>query len=157
MAVANDFRRSAYLLLTAVAVAIAAAKVVGAENVFEPSRYTPPSKDAYSTNPPDPPRNWPTERPDPTPMFSSNDRSRWATVRALVDDGSYVIGTRTYPDGGNPKTYKDAGIIAEGQYKSLDIILRPLDPPDAGKPVVKEFYSTKPPLFATMAPLRQRA
>src|SRR6185437_4808650 len=83
------FRRSVYLVLTVVAVAIAAAKVVGAENVYEPSRYTPPSPGAYSASPPDPPRIWPATRPDPTPMFSSNDKSRWDTVRALVDDGTY--------------------------------------------------------------------
>jgi len=63
---APDTRRSVYLLLTALALAIAAAKVVGAENVLEPSRYTPPAG-GYSANPPDPPRNWPKERPDPTP------------------------------------------------------------------------------------------
>ncbi|MDB5306678.1 MAG: hypothetical protein JWO38_880 [Gemmataceae bacterium] len=147
---ASDFRRSAFLLLTTAAVAIAAARVVGAENVLEPSRYTPPTKDGYSTVRPDPERPWPPVRPDPTPMFSSNDKSRWATVRALVDDGTYVIGKRTYPDGGNPKVFKDEGIVTEGQYKSLDIVLRPLDPADAGKPVTKEFYSSKPPLFATL-------
>jgi len=36
------------------------------------------------------------------------------------------------------------------EYKSLDIILRPVDPEDGGKPVLKEFYSTKPPLYATL-------
>jgi hypothetical protein len=146
----SDLRRSAYLLLTAVAVAVAAAKVVGAENVLEPSRYTPPHPGDYSTNPPDPPRRWPAERPDPTPMYGSNDKSRWATVRALVDDGTYVIGRRVFPDGGNPKVYADEGIIAEPQYKSLDIVLRPLTPEDAGKPTTKEYYSSKPSLFATL-------
>jgi len=146
----DETRRSIYLLLTAVAVAIAAAKVVGAENLFEPSRYTPPTKDAYSASPPDPPRIWPATRPDPTPMFSSNDKSRWATVRALVDDRTYVIGKRHFADGGNPKSYRDDGIIAEPQYRSLDIILRPLDAGDAGKSVDKEFYSTKPPIYATI-------
>ncbi len=28
------------------------------------------------------------------PTFGSNDRSRWATVRALVDNGTYEIGYR---------------------------------------------------------------
>ena len=28
------------------------------------------------------------------PTFGSNDRSRWATVRALVDEGTFVIGRR---------------------------------------------------------------
>ncbi len=150
MADASDFRRSAYLLLTAVAVSIAAAKVVGAENVLEPSRFTPPTKDAYSASPPDPPRNWPAVRPDPSPMYGSNDKSRWATVRALVDDGTYVIGKRHFPDGGNPKTYRDEGIIADPQYKSLDVILRPLEASDADRSASKEFYSTKPPIYATI-------
>jgi len=150
MADTSDFRRSASLLLIAVATAIAAAKVVGAESVLEPSRYTPPTPDAYSANPPDPPRFWPSTRPDPTPMYGSNDKSRWATVRALVDNGTYAIGTRNYLDGSDSKHYRDEGIVADPQYKSLDIILRPLDPADAGKSVAKEFYSTKPPLFSTL-------
>ena len=147
MADGSDFRRSAYLLLTAVAVAIAAAKVVGAENVFEPSRYKSLTAGSYGS---EKDREWPEKRPDPTPMYGSNDKSRWATVRALVDDGSYVIGKRHFPDGGNPKNYRDDGIVADPQYKSLDIILRPLDASDTGKSVSKEFYSTKPPLYATI-------
>lgn len=147
-----ETRRTIYLLLTTIAVAIAAAKVVGAENLLEPSRYTPPTKDAYSASPPDPPRAWPKERPDPTPMFSSNDKSRWAAVRAIVDDGTFVIGKRHYPDAANPKAYRDSGIIAEPQYRSLDVILRP--PSEEAKAshaaVDQEFYSTKPPLYATL-------
>lgn len=146
---AASLRQSVYLLLTAAAVAIATAKVVGAENVLEPSRYTPPTADGYSANPPDPPRNWPATRPDPSPMFSSNDKSRWATVKALVENGTYVIGYREYPDGGNPKVFTPTGIVAQPMYRSLDIVLRPLDAADTGKPVKKEFYSSKPPLFAT--------
>ena len=146
----EDTRRSIYLLLTTVAVAVAAAKVVGVENLLEPSRYTPPNAGAYSASPPDPPRKWPDSRPDPTPMFGSNDKSRWASVRALVDEGTYVIGKRHFDDGGNPKSFRDIGIIAEPQYRSLDVILRPLDAVDAGKSVDKEFYSTKPPLYATL-------
>jgi len=145
-----DARKSFYWLIGAVAVAVAAARVVGAENLLEPSRYTPPTLEAYSASPPDPPRAWPKERPDPTPMYSSNDKSRWAAVRALVDDGTFVIGRRVFPDGGNPKAYRDVGIIAEPQYRSLDVILRPLAPEDAGRPVEKEFYSTKPPVYAVL-------
>ena len=137
-----DIRRSAYLLLTAVAVAIAAAKVVGAENVLEPSRYSPPPTGGYSTNPPDPPRDWPDSRPDPMPTFSSNDKSRWATIRALVDDKTHVIGKRVYPHPTDPsKPYKDVGIVAEPAYRSLDIVRNP---------ETKEFYSSKPPLMATV-------
>ncbi len=143
-----DTRRSVYLLLTAVAVAAACAKVFGAENLLEPSRYTPPAG-GYSANPPDPPRNWPPERPDPTPMFGSNDKSRWATIRALVDEKTYAIGKRVYPDGRNPKNFTPEGIVTEPQYKSLDIVLRPLEDNAAG-PQIREFYSSKPPLMPTM-------
>src|SRR5947209_2100132 len=41
-----------------------------------------------------PTRLWPATRPYPVPMFGSNDRSRWATIRALVEDGTFVIGRR---------------------------------------------------------------
>jgi hypothetical protein len=138
---AGSLRRSAYLLLTAAAVGIVAAKVVGAENVLEPSRYTAPTKDGYSAVPPDPPRNWPDKRPEPTPTFSSNDKSRWATVRALVDHGTFVIGRRTYPDPSDPKKFHDEGIITEGDYRTLDVVMNP---------DTKAFYSTKPPLLPVL-------
>jgi hypothetical protein len=137
---AQETRRSVYWLLTAVAVAIAAARVFGAENVLEPSRYSPPAAGSYSANPPDPPRHWPSERPDPMPTFSSNDKSRWATIRALVDHGTYVIGKRVeHPR--DPKRYTDTGIVADPAYRSLDIVMNP---------ETKEFYSSKPPLMATL-------
>ena len=144
---ASDLRRSVYLLLTTAAVAVAAAKVVGAENVLEPSRYKPPAAGGYGS---EPDRKWPTERPDPTPMHSSNDKSRWATVRALVDEGTYVIGTRTFPEAGDWKTYTDAGIVTEPQYKTLDVVMRPPNPELTAGPRVQPFYSSKPPLFATL-------
>lgn len=146
----TDLRRSAYLLLIAVAVGIAAAKVVGAENVFEPSRYAPPKEGAYGS---EPKRGWPKERPDPTTMMSSNDRSRWATVQALVDEGTYAIGKRIYEDAARPKEYKDVGIAAPGTaYDTLDKVLRPLSDVERTKGGYKEkeFYSSKPPLYATL-------
>jgi hypothetical protein len=136
---ASDLRRSAFLLLTAAAVAIAAAKTVGAENVYEPSRYKPAEKGGYGY---EPDRPWPDKRPDPVPMFSSNDKSRWATVRALVHDKTYVIGKRTYPDPNNLKVYKDEGIVTDKGYASTDVVLNP---------DTHEFYSSKPPLMATIA------
>jgi hypothetical protein len=151
MADAAQTRRTVYLLLGSVAVAIAAAKVLGAENVYEPSRYKPPmladGRTGYGS---EPDRLWPAERPDPTPMFSSNDKSRWATVRSLVDHGTYVIGKRIYPDGRDPATYRDEGIITEPQYKSLDIVLKPLPEGDLSGRQERLFYSSKPPLFATL-------
>jgi hypothetical protein len=133
-----DLRRSAFLLLTAAAVAIAAAKTVGGENVFEPSRYKPAEKGGYGS---EHERKWPETRPDPVPMFSSNDKSRWATVRALVHDRTYVIGKRTFPDPNNPKAYKDEGIVADPAFKSTDVVLNPQ---------TNEFYSSKPPLMAAI-------
>ncbi|MDY3559580.1 hypothetical protein R5W23_000574 [Gemmata sp. JC673] len=134
----SDLRRSAFLLLTAAAVAIAAAKTVGAENVIEPSRYKAPEQGGYGA---EPDRAWPASRPDPHPTFSSNDKSRWATARALVHDRTFVIGQRTYPDAGDPTKYKDVGIVAEPAYRSLDVVMNPK---------TKEFYSSKPPLMAVL-------
>lgn len=134
-------RRAAYPILTAVAVAICAAKIVGAENVYEPSRYRPEPGQYGADRPADaqPERVWPKKRPEPTPMFSSNDRSRWATVRALVDEGTYVIGRRE--NFRAPAGYTDTGIIFEDGYQSLDKVMNP----DSG-----EFFSSKPPLFPTL-------
>lgn len=130
----SDIRRSAFLLLTAAAVAIAAAKTVGGENVYEPSRYKAEVKGGYGY---EPDREWPKSRPDPVPMFSSNDKSRWATVRALVHDKTYVIGKRNVPN--DPKS--DTGIKTEPAYASTDVVLNP---------DTQEFYSSKPPLMATI-------
>ncbi|MCI0700278.1 MAG: hypothetical protein L0241_04270 [Planctomycetia bacterium] len=136
----SDLRRSAFLLLISAAVAIAAAKVGGGENVYEPSRFKPPEKekDGYGY---EKGRKWPVSRPEPVPTFSSNDKSRWATVRALVHDGTYVIGKRTYPDPNNPKAFKDKGIKTDPVFQSVDVVLNP---------ETKEFYSSKPPLMSTI-------
>lgn len=133
-------RRTAYLLIGAVAVFIVAGKIVGGENVVEPSRYAPPSEQSFDFDRPDKPtRKWPATRPEPSPFYSSNDKSRWATVRALVDHGTYVVGRREHFRATEPP-FNDAGIIFEPEYQSLDKVMNP----DTG-----EFYSSKPPLFAT--------
>src|SRR4051812_43697569 len=109
---ASSLRRSVYLLLSAAAVAVAFAKVIGAEIVYEPSRYKSTTPDSYGS---EPERKWPETRPEPSPAYSSNDKSRWATVRALVDDGTFVIGKRVAPHPADPaKKYDDQGIIAKG-------------------------------------------
>jgi hypothetical protein len=77
----------------------------------------------------------------PTATFADNDRSRWATVRALVDDGTYVIGRRI-PGKGKEGKPIDLGIIAEDGWQTIDKVLRP---------DTREFYSSKPPLLATIA------
>ncbi len=136
-----NLRRTFYLLIGVAGAAIGMAKVVGAENVLEPSRYKPPTADGYGSYQGDfaPRRPWPATRPEPTPMFGSNDRSRWATVRSLVDEGTYVIGRR---ENFREKTgFQDTGIVSEDDYRSIDKVMNP----ETG-----EFYSSKPPVFATL-------
>jgi len=71
--------------------------------------------------------------------FSVNDGSRWATVRALVDTGSYSIGHREeYTDG----TYRDFGIITDRGWETVDIVM---------DPTTRRFYSSKPTLLPTVA------
>jgi hypothetical protein len=72
-----------------------------------------------------------------------NDRSRWATVRALVDEGSYVIGRRQeLPDAQPPAPkYIDSGIMTEQDWRTNDKVMNPES---------KLFYSSKPTLFPTM-------
>lgn len=137
-----SLRRSIYLVLTWVAVAIAAGQVIGVENLTEPSRFKPGEGKFGSDRPAlwTPTKAWPTERPEPTPMFSSNDRSRWATVRALVDDGTFVIGQRKNLDAKEPP-FQDEGIIFESGWEAVDKIM---------DPATGRFYSTKPPLFSVM-------
>jgi hypothetical protein len=70
---------------------------------------------------------------------ADNDRSRWDTVRALVDNGTYAIGHRDI----NPATgkYVDRGISTEEGWQTIDKVLHP---------ETHDFYSSKPPLLATL-------
>lgn len=128
-----ELRRAFYLLMGLLAVGVAVARVAGTELAYEPSRYKP-KPDGYGIERTHRVlRAWPAERPEPTPFFYSNDRSRWATVRSLVDEGTYVIGQRT-SDG-------DKGIVFEPDYTTIDKVL---------SPTTGEYFSSKPPLFATL-------
>lgn len=139
---AAGLRRTVYGLVGAVAVGIGLGKLAGAENVFEPSRYRPPTEDSFGAGrAPEvtPRRVWPERRPEPTPMFSSNDKSRWATVKALVEDGTYVVGKRDFPAA--TEGFTDTGIIFREDYNSLDKVMNPQ---------TGEFFSSKPPLLPTL-------
>jgi hypothetical protein len=136
-----NVRKLAYAVVIAVAAGAAAGRIVGVARVIEPGLY------------------WPAERPNPMPTHGDNDRSRWDTVRALVDDGTYVIGHRNYktvvpsavallaaPDSLQAATLgaagqQDTGIITEDGWKTIDKVLRP----ETG-----DFYSSKPPFLATL-------
>ena len=70
--------------------------------------------------------------------FSVNDLSRWATVRALVDSGTYAIGRReAHPDG----PYQDSGIMTEPDWFTVDVVMDPES---------RTFYSSKPLLLPTV-------
>jgi hypothetical protein len=127
-------RRYAYALLIVAAVAGLAGRVVGVGRVYEPWLSKPPDA------PNDPRGNWPATRPEPMPTHGDNDRSRWATVRALVENGTYVVGHR---DGFEPDTGKpiDTGIVFEDGWKTIDKVLNP---------DTQDFYSSKPPLLPTL-------
>ena len=119
MSDAPDTRRSVYLLLTAVAVAIAAAKVVGAENVYEPSRYSPPPSGGYSAEPARSAAELArgTARPDADVQFERQvalgDDSR---ARRRAEPTSSASGS-TDPDRSRKK-FTDTGIVAEPAYRS---------------------------------------
>jgi hypothetical protein len=158
-------RRNVYCLLTVVAVAAVCARIVAIERVSEPSihRAEPPPDPAAIVlplaaingldttvlvaaagerwawiDPNGPTRTWPHTRPTPSPTFSSNDRSRWAMVRALVDEGTFAIGRREYD---SPGKYRDVGIVFEDGWQSIDKVLHPQ---------TKIYYSSKPPLLPVM-------
>ncbi len=152
-------RRSVYTMLIAVAVAMAAGRLLCVVMVYEPDIHRP-----ENASPDDTRRIWPRSRPEPMPTFSSNDRSRWATVRALVDDGTFVVGKRDpqtlllsaaaifaandplqtavlHEAGFRARVASDRGIVFEDGWQTVDKVLHPAR---------LEFYSTKPPLLATM-------
>jgi hypothetical protein len=76
------------------------------------------------------------------PMHSPNDRSRFATIRALGDNDTYAIGS-IHEDG----TYRPGSIVAEPGWDTIDKVLRP----DDGL-----LYSSKPPLLPTLLALEYK-
>jgi hypothetical protein len=126
-------RSLVYGLLIALAVGLNLGRLASTEYVLEPSVHKPDGDKRARPA-------WPKTRPDPWPTFGSNDRSRWATVRALVERGTFVIGQRDLRDR-DPLT-RDTGIIFEDGWKSVDKMM---------DPKTGEFYSTKPPLLTMVA------
>jgi hypothetical protein len=150
-------RRLVYGLLITLAAGLTAGRIASAERLHEPSVH----KTAGS---PVPRPAWPATRPDPWPTFSSNDRSRWAAARALVEEGTFVVGRRDkevvvasgpamlaaqnplqavvlLQAGFQARVRSDKGIIFEEGFQSVDKVLHP---------ETMEFYSTKPPLLTLM-------
>src|SRR5207253_3175166 len=77
-----------YAVLITVAAGAAVGRIFAVERVYEPSLHQTPGANISGRS------NWPAKLPPASPTFGSNDRSRWATVRALVDEGTFVIGQR---------------------------------------------------------------
>src|SRR5947207_526759 len=111
--------RSIATLLITLAAAMAAGRIMATGRVYEPWLFRD------DKNPDDRRSAWPKTRPAPVPTFSSNDRSRWATVRALVDEGTFAIGRRDPTTPGGVNQYGDRGIIFEDGYESVDKVLDP--------------------------------
>ena len=150
-------RRLVYGLLITVAVGLTAGRIASAERLYEPSVHR--GADQSVPRPP-----WPAQRPEPWPTYGSNDRSRWAAVRALVDRGTFVIGRRDrgvvlasgpavlaardplgtlalLEAGYRARVGSDHGIIFEDGFQSVDKVLNP---------ATLEYYSTKPPLLSVL-------
>jgi hypothetical protein len=123
--------RLAGVLIITVAAATVGGRILGLARVYEPYLYR-------SSSPDDRRNPWPVQRPSAVPTLGANDRSRWATVRALVENHTYVVGRRT-PTGEG--TYEDHGIITEPGWETIDKVLDP----ETGF-----FYSSKPPLLPTL-------
>ena len=144
--------------MIAVAAAIAVGHVFSTERVYEPSLAPPPGVAPDGRH-----QGWPPNgRPRPMPTFGSNDRSRWDTVRALVDEGTFVIGRRDHGlltagcglaatnalglaavlrcRGPSGHGY-DYGITFEDGWFSVDKVLNP---------DTHEYYSSKPPLLTVL-------
>jgi hypothetical protein len=144
---ARTLRQQIYWLLIAVAAAGAAGRILSTERLYEPSRAVPPGGTADGRY-----QVWPDKAPRPMPTFGSNDRSRWDTVRALVDDGTFVIGRRDPSRVTSQNLYGDYGIAFEDGWTTVDKVLNPEEKPDpaGGSQRVREYYSSKPPLLAVM-------
>lgn len=88
-------------------------------------------------------------------MISWNDISRWATIRALVENGTFAIGEREELADG---TYRDYGLVFDHgkTWETGDKVLNPepvvenLEARGRDMRAVKQFFSSKPPLMPTV-------
>ncbi|MES1213702.1 MAG: hypothetical protein ABUL64_03870, partial [Singulisphaera sp.] len=68
------------------------------------------------------------------PFLSANDRSRWATVRALVEYGTYAIDD----------------VVSQPNWDTIDMVKHDDQGHAAPEPTAGHLYSSKPPLFPTL-------
>lgn len=109
-------RYSVYLLLIVVATGAMLGRIFAVNSVDVSALETHLARQGRA--------DWQLERP----FLSANDRSRWATVRALVEHGTYAIDE----------------VTAERGWDTIDMVKH------VGPDGKEHLYSSKPPLFATL-------
>jgi hypothetical protein len=124
-------RRGVYLLLVALAVGDVTGRL-GAVNSVDAVGLERHLNDAARKKAT--PGSEPKLRSLQRPFLSGNDRSRWCTVRALVEHGTYAIDE----------------IVTQPNWDTIDMVKHdgrgnPAPGPDEG-----HLYSSKPPLLATL-------
>jgi len=124
-------RRGVYLLVTAVAVGTSAGRLgaVNSVDMIRLERHL--NEEARKQAGPD---GAPRLRSLQRPFLSGNDRSRWCTVRALVEHGTYAIDD----------------VVSQPGWDTIDMVKhdgrgKPAAGPDEG-----HLYSSKPPLLPTI-------
>jgi hypothetical protein len=129
---AFPYRTVASILIT-VALGAVAGRILSVARLYDPALARAEGDTTSKLG------KWRTTRPEPMPTHGDNDRSRWDTVRALVDNGTYAIGHRDV----DPETgkYQDTGIASEDGWTTIDKVMNP---------ETHDFYSSKPPLLPTL-------
>ena len=125
------FRRGVCLLLIAVATGNVAGRLFAVNSVDTVRLEKYLNDEARKKQPPG---GEPKLRDLQRPFLSGNDRSRWCTVRALVEHGTYAIDE----------------IVSQPNWDTIDMVKHdgrgnPAPGPDEGR-----LYSSKPPLLPTL-------
>ena len=131
-----SMRRPIYMLLIAVAAGLVGGRILGVARLYEPYYYKDPQSQGGDSR-----GDWAKVRPDPSATHGDNDRSRWDTIRSLVENGTYVIGKREFTGPDPEHDFKDTGLHVQPQWVTVDKILNP---------DTHEFYSSKPPMLPTI-------
>jgi len=113
---ATEHRRSIYFLLIAIALGGMVGRIMAVNSVDLVALEGQLHRQCRA--------DWQRARP----FLSANDRSRWATVRALVEHGTYAIDQ----------------VVAEPGWDTIDMVKH------VGPDGEEHLYSSKPPLFATV-------
>jgi hypothetical protein len=85
-----------------------------------------------------------------TPFLSANDRSRWSTIRALVDEGTFELDRVIFRDGGEQQRAAaldptlDPIRRRDSDWYSIDLVRH------RGRDGREHAYSSKPPLLSVM-------